>query len=197
MKRPAVIAIIAVVVLLAAGIWWGLARRHRTDTALLLFGNVDLRQVDLPFNASERVTEVLAQEGDHVRRGQLLARLDPTRLEPQVEKAEADVAAQQQVVNRMHAGTRPQEIGQDRANVASALADAANARSQYQRLQSLSKQSSGRAVSPQDVDSARAALDVAEAKLAVSRKALDLAVVGPRKEDIAQAEAQLASEQAQ
>ena len=197
MKRPVVIAIIAVVVLLAAGIWWGLARRHKTDTALVLFGNVDLRQVDLPFNASERVSEVLVQEGDHVVRGQLLARLDPTRLEPQVEKAEADVAAQQQVVNRMHAGTRPQEIAQDRANVASALADTDNARSQYHRLQSLSKKSSGRAVSPQDIDSARAALDVAEAKLAVSRKALDLAVVGPRKEDIAQAEAQLASEQAQ
>jgi HlyD family secretion protein len=38
---------------------------------------------------------------------------------------------------------------------------------------------------------------VAEAKLAVNRKALDLQVAGPRKEDVAQAEAQLRSDQAQ
>jgi HlyD family secretion protein len=52
-------------------------------------------------------------------------------------------------------------------------------------------------VSRQDLDSARAALEVAEARLAVNRKALDLQVAGPRKEDIAQAEAQLRSDQAQ
>src|SRR5258708_968241 len=116
-----------------AGIWW-FANRHATQQGLVLYGNVALRQVDLPFNASERVTAVLAQEGDHVKQGQLLAQLDTTRLQPQVAKAEADVAAQQQAVNRLRAGSRPQEIAQARANVESARADAANARSQYDRL---------------------------------------------------------------
>lgn len=177
-------------------VWW-LADRHGATNSAVLFGNVDLRQVDLPFNASERVTEVLVQEGDHVKVGQVMARLDPTRIEPQVDKAEADVAAEQQVVNRMHAGTRPEEVAQGRANVASARADSANAQRQYDRLVELSRTSSGRAVSRQDLDSAKAALDVAEAKLAVNRKALDLQVAGPRKEDVAQAEAQLRSDQAQ
>ena len=49
----------------------------------------------------------------------------------------------------------------------------------------------------QDVDDAKAALDVAEATLAVNQKALDLAVIGPRKEDIAQNQAQLRANQAQ
>ena len=179
-----------------AVIWW-FTNRHGTQQGLVLYGNVDLRQVDLPFNASERVTAVLAQEGDHVKQGQLLAQLDPTRLQPQVAKAEADVAAQQQAVNRLHAGSRPQEIAQARANVESARADSVNARSQYERLLALFQSSSGRAVSHQDIDSAKAAVDVAEAKLAVNRKALDLTVVGPRREDIAQAEAQLRSDEAQ
>jgi HlyD family secretion protein len=100
-------------------------------------------------------------------------------------------------VNRLHAGSRPQEIAQARANVESARADSVNARSQYERLLALFQSSSGRAVSHQDIDSAKAAVDVAEAKLAVNRKALDLTVVGPRKEDIAQAEAQLRSDEAQ
>ena len=180
-----------------AAIAWWVTGRHHASSALVLYGNVDLRQADLAFNASERVTEVLVQEGDHVKTGQLMARLDPTRIEPQVAKAEADVAAEQQVVNRLHAGSRPEEIAQARANVLSAQADAANARRQYDRLAELARSSSGRAVSRQDLDSARAALDVAEARLAVNRKALELQVAGPRKEDIAQAEAQLRSDEAQ
>jgi outer membrane protein TolC len=100
------------------------------------------------------------------------------------------------VVNRLHAGSRPEEIAQARANVLSAKADSDNARRQYDRLVELARSSSGRAVSRQDLDSARAALEVAEAKLAVSRKALDLQVAGPRKEDIAQAETQLKADEA-
>ncbi len=73
-------------------VYW-LAHPHTPRSELELYGNVDLRQVDLPFNASERVTAVLVQEGDRVKQGQVLARLDTTRLEPQVAKAQADVAA--------------------------------------------------------------------------------------------------------
>jgi HlyD family secretion protein len=188
---------LAVAVALAAGLTWWLADGHKRSDQLELYGNVDLRQADVPFNASERVLEVLVQEGDHVKRGQLLARLDPTRIQPQVARAEADVAGQQQVVNRLRAGNRPEEIAQAKANVVSAQADSANARRQYNRLVELSRSSAGRAVSQQDLDSARATLDVADARLAVNRKALDLQLAGPRKEDIAQAEAQLQSDQAQ
>jgi HlyD family secretion protein len=46
------------------------------------------------------------------------------------------------------------------------------------------------------MDSAKAALDTAEARLAVNRKALALELAGPRKEDIAQGEAQLRADEA-
>src|SRR5882757_6564947 len=194
--RIRILLLVVVLAAIGATAWW-ISGRYETKDSLVLYGNVDLRQADLPFNASERVTEVLVQEGDHVKVGQVMARLDPTRMQPQVAKAEADVAAEQQVVNRLRAGTRPEEVSQGRANVLSAEADGANARSQYDRLIELQRNSAGRAVSKQDIDSAKAALDVAQAKLAVSRKALDLQVAGPRKEDIAQAEAQLRSDEAQ
>jgi HlyD family secretion protein len=197
MTKVRIGVLIAVALAIAAGVAWWLADGREHSGALVVYGNVDLRQVDLPFNANERVIEVLAQEGDHVKLGQVMARLDATRIQPQVAKAEADVAAQQQVVNRMHAGSRPEEIAQGRANVLSARADSANARRQYDRLLELSRNSSGRAVSQQDLDSAHAALDVAEARLAVNRKALDLQLAGPRKEDIAQAEAQQKADEAQ
>jgi HlyD family secretion protein len=61
----------------------------------------------------------------------------------------------------------------------------------------LPDQTEGRAASKEDVDNARAALDVAEAKLAFNEEALKLAEKGPREEDIAQAEAQLRLYEAQ
>jgi len=56
---------------------------------------------------------------------------------------------------------------------------------------------SGRAISQQDLDGAKAALGVTRARVTVAEKALDLAVIGPRPEDIAQSEAQLRAEQSQ
>lgn len=197
MHRTARFALVlASLVALGLALWWWTAAHHHTRHELVLYGNVDLRQVDLPFNGSERIAEVLAQEGDHVKRGQLLARLDTNRLLPQVAKAEADLAAQQQVVNRLHRGNRPEEIDQARANVDAARADAVNARAQYGRLRTLSDSSSGRALSREDLDSAKAALDAAEAKLTVSQKSLVLELAGPRREDLAQGDAQLQAEQA-
>ena len=163
----------------------------------MLYGNIDLRQVELAFNNNGRIAAVLVQEGDHVRKGQLLAQLDTSRLEPQVAQAAAQAAAQLQVVTRLHNGSRPEEIAQARANVDSAKADLINAQSQYDRYKSAAEASAGRAVRQQDVDAAKAALDVAAAKLAVNQKALDLAVLGPRKEDIAENEARLRADQAQ
>jgi HlyD family secretion protein len=197
MTKNARIAILIVsIVVIGAAIWWWRGR-HQSPTELRLYGNVDLRQVELPFNDSERVAAVYVQEGDRVSAGQVLARLDTSRLAPQVAKAEADLAVQAQAVERLHHGNRPEEIAQAEANVAAAAADADNARAQFERLHVLSASSSGRAVSRQEMDSAKAALDMAQARLAVNRKALTLEQVGPRKEDIAQAEAQLRADQAQ
>jgi HlyD family secretion protein len=184
------------IVVIGAVLWWWLGR-HQSPTELRLYGNVDLRQVELPFNGYERISAVLVQEGDHVTQGQLLARLDTSRLAPQVAKAEADLAAQSHSVDRLHHGNRPEEIAQARANLDAAAADAENARAQFSRLHALSDSSSGRAVSRQDMDAAKAALDTAEARLAVNRKALALELAGPRKEDVAQGEAQLRADLAQ
>jgi HlyD family secretion protein len=196
MRRLVWISVLIAVVGLVAGLAWWLNRHDSGQHDPTLYGNVDLRQVQLSFNNSERIAEVLVQEGGRVRRGQLLARLETRRLEPQVAQAEAQVAAQQQVVRRLRSGSRPEEIAQARANVEAAKADAVNARQQYERIKSAAEMSAGRAVRQQDVDSAKAALEVAEAKLVVNQRALELAVIGPRAEDIAEAEAQLRANQA-
>jgi HlyD family secretion protein len=200
MKRLLVILLV-VTAAAGLGLWWWYEHREREPAELVLYGNVDLRQVQLAFNNSERIVEVAVQEGDRVRKGDVLARLDTSRLEPQVAQAEAQAAAQRHYVEKLHRGNRPEEKAQAKANVESAQAEVAKARQQYDRLVKLAsvRLSSGtevRAVSQEDIDNAKAALDVAEAKLAVNQKARDLMLAGWRKEEVGQAEAQLRSDEA-
>jgi HlyD family secretion protein len=194
MNRRAVILALLVVAAGTGGAAWWFTHRAASTTELMLNGNVDLRQVSLAFNGSDRIAAVLVQEGDRVSKSQLLARLDTSRLAPQVAQAEAQVAAQRAVVDRLHHGSRPEEIAQAQASLESAKADALNARKQYERKKALYEKNAG---SQQDADSAKAAADVADARVEVNQKALDLAVAGPRSEDIAQAEAQLRGNEAQ
>ena len=188
----AVLAALAIGVLL--GRLWGNTKKDPNE--LILFGNVDLRQIELAFNNSERIAEVLVEEGDKVTRGQVLARLDTGRLKPEAAEAEAEVEAEQAVVQRLHNGSRPEEIAQARANVSLAKADRVNTEQQWKRLTALAGLTAGKAISQQDIDSAKAALDIAQAKLAVAEKGLDLSVIGPRPEDVAQGDALLRANQA-
>jgi HlyD family secretion protein len=183
-------------VAVAGGAWW-LGHPQKAASELVLYGNVDLRQVELAFNGSERVAQVLAAEGDRVTKGQVLARLDTSRLIPEAANAAAQLAAQQQLVDKLHHGSRPEEIDQARANVAAAAADANDAAAKFARLQGLSQTSAGRALSRQDLDDAKSAAEQTAARLAVNQQALRLDLIGPRQEDIAQAEAQLRGYQAQ
>src|SRR5215831_17307766 len=115
MRRLLIIAVAVGAVLLGVGlVWW---RVHQAASAgeLVLHGNVDLRQVELAFNGSERIASVLVEEGNRVKKGQVLARLETLRLEPQVAQAEAQAAAQRDVVERLRNGSRPDEIAQSRA----------------------------------------------------------------------------------
>ena len=193
-RRIAVILVILLVAAAATAAAYWYTRPTAQAQQLVLYGNVDLRQVDLAFNGNERIAAVLVQEGDVVHKGQTLARLDTSRLEPQFEAAKAQAAAQKAVVQRLRNGNRPEEIAQARANLASAKADAENAHVIYSRARGLFEKTSG---TRQDVDNAKAAMDVADAKVEVNQKALDLAIAGPRAEDIAQAEAQLRGSEAQ
>jgi HlyD family secretion protein len=197
MRRIVTLLLLLALIAGGAGAAWWWKHRQVPLNELVLYGNIDLRQVELPFNDSERIATVLVQEGDRVRKGQVLARLDTGRLEPQVAQAEAQVNAQRQVVERLHNGSRPEEIAQSRANVESAKADSSNARRQYDRVKRLLAESHGQAVSQQDVDNAQAAAEMADAKLIANQKALELAIAGPRKEEIAENEARLRAQESQ
>ena len=95
MKKKLRLLLVVAIVLGAAGsaAWhFGELRATNGDT-LTLYGNVDIRQVQLAFNGSERIAQMLVKEGETVSKGQMLAKLDTATLQQRVRKAEADVEA--------------------------------------------------------------------------------------------------------
>lgn len=190
MSKKKIIPIVIVVIIIAAAAGY-FTRPQAAATEIVLYGNVDIRQVSLAFNSSERIVEMLKDEGDTVIDGEVLARLDTATLKLQMEQTRAKIAAQEQAVLRLTNGTRPEEIEQYRAKVQSAEAQVNQAMQDYKRMSGALQSSTGQAVSAQTVDEARARLQVARADLTEAQKALDLAVIGPRDEDIAQAQAEL------
>jgi HlyD family secretion protein len=107
-------------------------------------------QATISARISGRLSQVLADQGDRVKKGQLLAVLDDGDLRQQVEVAKADEAATKAGVDRTA------------AEVASAQANATYARTIYTRRASLAKQE---VISTQELDDATQQRDVAEAQL--------------------------------
>ncbi len=184
--------IIAVAVLaIGADVYWH--RESPVMTDLTLQGNVDIRQVDLAFNASGRIEQMPVKEGDHVKAGQLLASIDTRRLHLALEQAGAQTNAQQEVLARLLAGSRPEEIRQAKAARDAARASMDDAEIYYRRQENLADR---HFVSRQQADSARFSRDKAMAQLKATEEALKLAEIGPRKEDIEAARATLAADRA-
>jgi HlyD family secretion protein len=170
--------------------WWKYNNDQNQQTALTLYGNVDIREVNLAFKISERIETMHVREGERISAGALVAELEDERLRLAVERAEAQANAQQQVVARLQAGTRPQKIKKARADVEAALADYKIASITCKRVTNLARKE---LASQEDADRAKAACDAANARLMAAQETLDLAIAGPRQEDIESAQAELES----
>jgi multidrug resistance efflux pump len=189
MKAKAV-TIVCIVIAVGVGVlWWRM--QHADDDAgaeLTVYGNIDIRQVELSFHDPEHIAQMLVKEGDRVTKGQLLAVQDLDRFQYAVDIAAARVEAQWQVVARLVTGSRPEDIGKARADTRVGEADVVFAEKEYRRMLELSKK---KFVSVEEADRARAQLDEARARLKALQEVLERTVTGPRKEDIAAAKAEL------
>jgi membrane fusion protein YbhG len=141
---PAVI--VAILVIGGVSAWLFSNHHGNGSNTLTLYGNVDIRQVQLAFNSNERISQMLVKEGGHVRKGQLLATLNTVSLNEQVRKVQAEAEA---------------------ARIA-----AKNAESNYQRAKALVAQ---HFVAQEQADNARDAYDAAEATLQAAQAALKVA----------------------
>jgi HlyD family secretion protein len=118
-----------------------------------------IRHADLAFRNGGRVVEVLVKEGDQVKAGQPLVKLDDAELKAGLLQAQADLA-------RWQAGARTEEIAAAQANVAIAEAQVKAAQVELDQAQNGAQQTA-------DVATAQAQMSQAKAQLKVLQDALD------------------------
>lgn len=156
--------------------WWGGAGEDQ----LRLYGNVEIREVQLGFRVGGRIERILVDEGDRVAPGQVLAELDRRPLSDRLASAEARYDSASAAAARDANGSRPQQVSEARAAVASAKAALAEARRQYERRAALAAKGF---ISRADLQTSEAALSAAQARIAQAQAALSLAQEGARVED--------------
>ncbi|MCL2745368.1 MAG: secretion protein HlyD, partial [Planctomycetaceae bacterium] len=172
---------------------WEKKQEAKQMEYLQLFGNVEIRRVNLGFRVSGRIEKINFEEGDFVEKGQIIAQLDkrPYAESQAAAQAQLDKAAVQ--YEQMKNGSRPQEIEQARAGLDEAKAGLKLAEVELGRA---GKLLSEKAIAQGDFDIAQTKYDEANAKVRLATQKLDLLIEGFRKEEIAAAKAQLAEAQA-
>ena len=193
MKKP-VVALLAVVVVLAAAVGGWLWYQSQQDRALTLYGNVDIRTVNMSFRVGGRLAALAVDEGDAIKAGQIVGVLDKAPYENALMQAKASVAVAQAQYDLMQAGYRDEEIAQTEAAVRQAKAAYDYAQNFYSRQQGLWK---SRTISANDLENARSSRDQARATLKSAEDKLSQYRTGNRPQDIAQAKASLDQAQAQ
>ena len=143
---------------------------------------------------SGRLKVVIAEEGDVIRRGQVLAELENADYRAQVESARANVVARQAALRKVINGARRQERDEAWSSVSEAKAVTENAQSELHRRQELF---SAGVVSREELDRYGREADVAKAKYEVAVQQHALVDDHAREEDRSLAEADLALAQAQ
>jgi len=144
-----------------------------------LNGRIEAVTVDLAPKVSGRVLEVSATEGQRVRSGDVLVRLDLGSTALDVAREQAAVAAAEARLADLERGSREPELAAARAQVAERSAALDLARKGFARQEQLL----GRGVGSQrEYDEARAGLERAEAALDVSRNNLRLLEAGSRQD---------------
>ena len=91
MKHKKIIIIIFVVILILIITFVIIKMNRKNPDILTIYGNIEIRQVDLGFRVEGRVKKLLKEEGDEVKKGELLAVLDDISYRAKYEKSLEDI----------------------------------------------------------------------------------------------------------
>ena len=166
-----VLAVVAAVVVIGGRSWF-----HRGDgRSIRVSGNIELTEVNIGFKTAGRLIERTVDEGDLVKKGQLIARLDRDQLTAQRDSGAAGLSSSQDQLAQAATSlawereTLAADIQQRRADLAAAEA----------RLAELKNGSR-----PQEIQEAKAAVDAAQSEFDRAKKDWDRAQTLFKDDDI-------------
>lgn len=183
MALPPKFRFVIAAAVLALTVWagWSYYSATRVANSLVLYGNVEIRQVDLGFRVGGRIGAELVDEGARVQAGQKMAQLDADLLMQARDQAAAQLRAQEAQLTRLRSGYRSEERAQAEAAVRAAEAQARNAQINLHRVENLRR---ANAVAQKELDNARARHTEAQAQWASARDQRDMLFSGYRPEDV-------------
>lgn len=190
-KRSAFL--VAVVVLIAAAVYGVWYYQQHQDKPLTLYGNVDIRTVNLGFRVDGRLASLTVDEGDTLQPGQLLGKLDDAPYINALQQAQANVGSAKAKLALLMAGYRAEEIAQVRSEMAQRLSAFSYADSFLKRQQGLWAKN---ATSADALEDARTSRNQAQANLQASKDKLAQYLSGNRPQEIEEAKANLAQSEA-
>jgi len=156
--------------------------------SVILQGETDAKQVSVASKVAGRVDSLWVQEGDSVRRGQIVATLDGPEIRAKAAQAKAARDAARALRDKARNGAREEDIRSARDNWLRAVASATIAETTYVRLDRLQRQG---VVPVQKRDEAEANLRASRQGAEAAKAQYELATAGARSEDKAAAFADL------
>ncbi len=145
-------------------------------------------KIEVASKVNGKVAWIGVDKGDKVKAGQELVRLEDNEYRAQLLQEQGQLANLQAKLEELVNGSRPEEIAKARADTDEARADLADAKVSLDRTRQLVAQG---VLAKQSLDDAQAKYDGDAAKVASLQRTLDLSVLGPRKEEIAQVRGQI------
>ncbi len=183
MRKVIPLVILLLIVAAGAGAWWYLRGHPEALTQLLTeleiqpvqpieglsaSGFIEAEEVIITAEVGGRIEEIAADEGDEVKRGDVLVELDKTLLMAQMRQAEAAVEVAEAALAQVKAGARPEDVRQAEAALAQAEATRDGAYQAWLDAQAVLN-------NPQELESR---IDAARAQVEVAKHQVDAAVGG-------------------
>jgi HlyD family secretion protein len=163
------------------------------DESPSVVGTLERERVELIAEAQEPIVEIDAREGDTVKAGQILVKLDRSRYQAMLNGARAAVERAQRRLAELVRGPRQETISEARAELKGMNAMVAMQQREYERIQSLAMR---KAASAMDLDRASAQRDMALARRNEARAHLQALLKGTTIEELDQAHARLSEAEA-
>jgi HlyD family secretion protein len=179
-RRIAPLLIALVVIALGVVLIHTIAHRERA-TDILGSGIIEADEVRVSSKIGGRLAELLVREGDEVKAGQAIARLEHADIDAEGARARAAVDSAQAGLADLERGSRPEQIAASRARLAEAIAARRGAEEQLRTA----GEAYGKVTElKQAVDEARARTRLADARLAQAKAQLDEAKRGATPEEV-------------
>jgi membrane fusion protein (multidrug efflux system) len=175
--------------IIGGGYWWYYDSHYITTDDARITGTI----VSIGAKIPGRVIRLEVEEGDVVKAGRVLCRLDAREIAATRAQAKANLSAAKAKYNELVAGPRPQEIERDRAKVEKAAANLDYAARQYDRMQKLHKDG---AISISQLESTENSYRIAVKELQALQEDLSISLAGTREESVQAALAQVQQSEA-